>query len=70
MQRLSEAFRVYVFPGGDEVVITGPILLEEHCDGSHLLLDHDNIRHQVQPGWIHLYTHTAPAPRNSDACFA
>jgi len=49
----SEEFRVYRFPGGDEVKIDGPLQLSIST-GGHRLFDAEGVSHYIPKGWLHL----------------
>jgi hypothetical protein len=51
----SEARRTYVFKGGDEVTIEGPLWLNVAPSGGHRIFDAQGKSHYVPKGWIHLY---------------
>jgi hypothetical protein len=50
----GEIARTYVFPGFDEVIITGAVQMAVAKDGSHRILDSDGIAHHIPDDWIHL----------------
>jgi hypothetical protein len=51
----GEIGRTYVFPGFDEVIITGSVSMAiDKSDKSHRILDSGNIAHQIPADWIHL----------------
>jgi len=49
-----EARRVYVFPGGEEVVIEKPEFLIV-SDNGHRVKDQSGRSHYIPYGWIHLW---------------
>lgn len=49
----SEEYRIYRFPGGEEVKISAPRLLSVSA-GGHRLFDDEGVSHYVPKGWIHL----------------
>lgn len=51
----GEIYRDYVFPGFDEVMITGTVSMAVANDGSHRLLDSGNVAHFIPSTWIHLF---------------
>lgn len=56
----SEKYRVYVFPGGDEVRIELPTYLNVSKSGGHRVLDAAGISHYIPPTWIHIYWEGSP----------
>lgn len=52
----GEIYRVYVFPGYDEIMITGTTNMAiDKDDRSHRLLDSGNVAHFVPASFIHLF---------------
>jgi len=51
----TECFRVYVFPGGHEIRIDGPVALNVSASGGHRVLDVCGVSHYIPPTWIHLW---------------
>jgi hypothetical protein len=51
----SEKYRVYEFPGGDQIRIHQPQLLNVSASGGHRITDSAGISHYIPKGWIHLY---------------
>lgn len=51
----SEKYRVYEFPGGEQVRIDNPTHLNVSKSGGHRILDAQGISHYIPPTWIHLY---------------
>ncbi|NJO61537.1 MAG: hypothetical protein HC836_25805 [Richelia sp. RM2_1_2] len=47
----SELIRVYQYPGGEEIVITGPIALNTSKSGGHRVFDTEGTCHYITPGW-------------------
>jgi len=50
----KELYRLYVFPGGDEVKIDDPKTLVV-SDNGHRITGKDFLAHYIPYGWIHLY---------------
>lgn len=51
---VGEIFRTYVFPGGDDITITGSIMASVDKDGFHRIWDGKQ-GHIIPPTWIELY---------------
>lgn len=60
----SEVYRVYVFPGGNEVRINTPTHLHVSKSGGHRIFDEKGISHYIPSGWIHLYWEAKPNEAN------
>lgn len=54
----KENYRVYVFPGGDEVRIFRPQYLIV-SDNGHRIADINDVSHYIPYGWLHLYWENA-----------
>jgi hypothetical protein len=50
----SEESRIYVFPGGDSVILTNPLKLNVSASGGHRVFDGFGVSHYIPAGWIHL----------------
>jgi hypothetical protein len=50
----DEKFRIYTFPGGDEVRIESPVSLSVSESGGHRVIDAAGVSHYVPPTWLHL----------------
>lgn len=52
----GEIYRTYVYPGFDEVTVSGTTHMAiDRSDGSHRLLDDSGKAHHIPAGFIHLY---------------
>jgi len=49
----SEEYRIYRFPGGEEIKIDAPRMLSVSA-GGHRLYDDAGVSHYVPKGWLHL----------------
>jgi hypothetical protein len=45
----------YIFPGYDDIIITGAVQMAIAKDGGHRILDSENIAHEIPSTWIHLF---------------
>lgn len=50
----DEKWRVYVFPGGDEVEIVAPLKIHVSESGGHRIFDAEGFCHYIPSGWIHI----------------
>ena len=47
----SELFRVYRYPGGEELVIQEPVALSISKSGGHRIFDAEGYCHYITSGW-------------------
>lgn len=53
--KITENFRIYTFPGGDEIKLDGPReLFISRASGNHRIKTADGKLHIVPSGWLHI----------------
>ncbi|MES2860084.1 MAG: hypothetical protein V4701_01350 [Pseudomonadota bacterium] len=53
----TEAWREYLFPGGDLVRIEEPLKLHVSESGGHRIFDASGLSHCISPSWIKITWH-------------
>ena len=57
----SEKWRVYVYPGGEEIAVKKPLAVcvtsryRNYGGNSHRIVDGKGVSHYMPAGWIHIY---------------
>lgn len=50
----GEVSRIYVFPGGDQLVVENPVQLRVTASGHQRLVDADGNSYIIAPGWLYI----------------